>query len=305
MTANGAEMELPRLGLGTAEFGLDYGYGGRQRPSPPEVRAILAEARRCGAAMLDTAPSYGESEAIIGDCADEIAGMKIATKTRHVGIDRLREGGIDHIEAELLASLERLRRPKVDYLMVHGGQYLSCDDAGFLMERLVRLRERDLTGIIGASFYDPEEALNSIEKFPLGAVQIPLNALDQRFVDAGVIAECIRRDIEVHTRSAFLQGLLLSPLEGLPTHLEPLRDRLTAFHESADGDDGGLLRLALSCVKAVPGVSVVLAGVNSLQEIQEIAAAFAAPADLKCDVETFACNTEPMVNPHNWHQKRT
>ena len=56
-----------KLGLGTAQFGLDYGVSNRNGKTPAsEVAAILRAALAHGIEVLDTAPLYGDSEASLG-----------------------------------------------------------------------------------------------------------------------------------------------------------------------------------------------------------------------------------------------
>ncbi len=58
---------MARLGLGTVQFGLDYGISNRRgRTTLNEVCGILAIAAENGVRVLDTATTYGESEAILG-----------------------------------------------------------------------------------------------------------------------------------------------------------------------------------------------------------------------------------------------
>ena len=60
-------------------------------------------------------------------------------------------------------------------------------------------------------------------------VQLPLNLLDQRFVQDGTLAELARRGTEVHVRSVFLQGVLLTDGAKLPAHFAPVRGRIDRF----------------------------------------------------------------------------
>ena len=72
---------LTRLGLGTVQFGLDYGVSNRAgRPDESEVAAILARAIEAGIGYLDTAPAYGDAESLIGRLLPAGHGLRIVTK---------------------------------------------------------------------------------------------------------------------------------------------------------------------------------------------------------------------------------
>ena len=73
---------MSKLGLGTVQFGTDYGINsvnGQVRPK--EVKKILSYAHSKGINLLDTAVSYGNSEEILGGLIN--SEFKVVTKTRH------------------------------------------------------------------------------------------------------------------------------------------------------------------------------------------------------------------------------
>ena len=77
---------LSRLGLGTVQFGLDYGVSNRTgRPDEREVAAILARAAGAGVGFVDTAPAYGEAEALAGRYLPSGHGLRIVTKSARIG----------------------------------------------------------------------------------------------------------------------------------------------------------------------------------------------------------------------------
>ena len=57
-----------KLALGTAQFGMDYGLSNKEgQTHKNEVFEILKYASKNKISLLDTAPSYGNSESILGD----------------------------------------------------------------------------------------------------------------------------------------------------------------------------------------------------------------------------------------------
>ena len=72
--------KISRLGLGTVQFGLDYGY--TKKLSQREVDSILDGCAGAGIRFLDTARDYGDSEKKIGNYFKRHprAGWVVATK---------------------------------------------------------------------------------------------------------------------------------------------------------------------------------------------------------------------------------
>src|SRR5262245_52838320 len=111
---------LSRIGLGTAQFGSNYGISNTQgRPDEPEVAGIVAHAVQFGIGYLDTAIGYGDTERLLGRHLPPGHELRIVTKTPSVLEEsveaRHRATLLDQIEA----SLERLRIDRVYGLLVH------------------------------------------------------------------------------------------------------------------------------------------------------------------------------------------
>src|ERR1700722_9628385 len=79
-----------RIGLGTAQFGMDYGISNRSgRPSELEVAAIVARAAEAGIGYLDTASGYGEAETLIGRHLPSGHSLRIVTKLPPIAGDTI------------------------------------------------------------------------------------------------------------------------------------------------------------------------------------------------------------------------
>ena len=80
------------------------------------------------------------------------------------------------------------------------------------IEEIAGFKILGFTEKIGISVYTPEQLERVIDQIDI--VQIPLNLADNRFIP--YLPELRRRGIEIHARSAFLQGALLIGAYGLP-----------------------------------------------------------------------------------------
>ena len=73
---------MNKLALGTAQFGIDYGINSiRGKVEPKQVQNILHYAKSVDINLLDTAPTYGNSEKVLGTM--NAADFTVVTKTRH------------------------------------------------------------------------------------------------------------------------------------------------------------------------------------------------------------------------------
>jgi aryl-alcohol dehydrogenase-like predicted oxidoreductase len=73
---------LTKIGLGSVQFGFDYGISNLEGKVPGEqVKRILDAAAESGIRVIDTASLYGDSESILGRFLREGHAFNIVTKT--------------------------------------------------------------------------------------------------------------------------------------------------------------------------------------------------------------------------------
>ena len=71
-----------KLGLGTVQFGLDYGYTNKNGiPTDKEIERIFDCALKNGVSYIDTANLYGNAEEIIGKFLPKKNHFKVISKT--------------------------------------------------------------------------------------------------------------------------------------------------------------------------------------------------------------------------------
>lgn len=285
------------LGLGTAQFGMNYGISNSVGQTPEaEVARIMSLAWDSGCRVLDTAAGYGDSEAVLGRLFDESRPFRIVTKTPAAAGN----GGGPKIGRAFSEQLARLRRRQIYGLLVHRTSDLLGPFGAELYRELCALKDMGLVERIGASVYDGAEIDALLDRFDLDLVQLPVNVFDQRLVENSRLSLLKDRGVEVHVRSAFLQGVLLLKPDELPEFLRPLAESLREFRGAAGARGMSPLQAALSFVKGLDGVDVVLVGVTQYAELEEIVAAFSGTQSF--DAAAFACGDARLVNPSLWPQ---
>ncbi len=231
-----------RIGLGTAQFGMDYGITNKVGQVPEwEVANILDAAEAAGITILDTAHAYGTSEEVLGKF-DAGYRFKVVTKApKGCTADELRDA--------FHASLSRLGR--VYGLLLHDTADI------YLWPVLEELRDDGNVEKIGISVYD------EIPDLPIDIIQVPFNPLDRRLLDNGTLEQLHRDGVEIHARSIFLQGLLLT--EEYPAHLMPLEWAVDQMRRGMNR-----MEWTLGTVLQCPYIDTFLCGVTSLEELTEI-----------------------------------
>jgi hypothetical protein len=283
-----------QLALGTVQFGLAYGIVGRGEAVPEkEVRAILEDAVARGTRTLDTAAGYGDIEIRLGIlCAD--LPVKIVSKFPAIP-DELTP---DQAAAFALESARRSRERlggALRGLMAHRAQDLLGDRGNAVWPALERwARSEGIT--LGASCYSPEEAADLIRLRAIGMAQLPGNTLDQRIACAGV--PLTLQGCEIHLRSAFLQGLLLMPLQRGAECLPSAADALRRWHAWTARKGLKPIEAALGIVKSFACVSTVVVGTDSLEQWRAISEAWESTSAISAP--ELATDEASVIDPRLW-----
>lgn len=292
-----------RLGLGTVQFGLDYGVSNRTgKPSVEAVGEILDVASAAGLRILDTAPAYGEAERRIGGWLER-AGPRfdVVTKTAKLAATgTIQASHVARLDEAFATSLASLGATKVYGLLVHSTDDVFLAGGERLIEWMQARRHAGQIEKIGVSVYGPDQLARVLDRFTPDLVQLPVNVLDQRTIASGALRDLKRRGVEVHARSAFLQGLLLMDPDDASRRMGRPLPELTRYH--AERLDRGLspLEAALAFVKSVPEIDCVLVGVQTAAELRQILAAWDVPFPKALDYSSFACSEERVINPSLW-----
>lgn len=256
--------------LGTVQFGLDYGISNASgRPAMNEVRAILEAAKMAGIDTLDTAASYGGSEEVLGLLASA-SDFKVITKTLPISAHRVDGSVIDQLCEIFDRSLVRLRRDMVSGLLVHHSQDLLKPGADRLYRQLSDWKASGRVERIGVSVYSPAEVDEILSRYQIDLIQLPFNVVDQRAVRTGILARLQQTGVEVHARSAFLQGALLMEPATLPEHLVKLRPLISRLKDACAERGWSVQEGCLRFVAGTDGVDKVVCGVNSAKELEQL-----------------------------------
>lgn len=297
-----------KLCLGTVQFGQHYGVKnelGRQ-PTPEECFATLDEAWARGIRYLDTASKYGTAENVLG--AYGLAGkdFHVCSKLRPDDTRRSAKDEKAFVISEARASLARLGIPRLYGFLLH--QASDIHRAGVL-EGLVEVKRLGLAEHVGSSVYEPEETVLLLRHPEMDVVQIPYNALDQRWDRWGFFEKVRARRTEGHpfevfARSAFLQGALLMNPARLPLKLAQAKCYLQRFQDIAAQHGFQPFEAAMLYVLTHPGIDHVVFGVDTKEQLVEnLAVAAKADSFAACATElrgSFDDVPREVVVPSLW-----
>jgi aryl-alcohol dehydrogenase-like predicted oxidoreductase len=262
---------MTQLILGTAQLGSAYGVTNtRGRLADDEVRSLLELARAAGVVTFDTAADYGDSQQRLGAFAP--SGGRYVTK---FSLPAVTEPDADSLYGRSMADL---RVSSLAGLMFHKMSDLDDSRAARTIELMREARDRGAVERIGVSIYDDTDLAKAVQTFrDLTLMQFPGNILDGHLLDSPVMQELHASGVELHVRSAFLQGILLADPSTLSPFFAPLAPALVHLAKVASHTGTTVLGLALRYLRDHPLVDGVVVGATTPAELEAILAEWQLP----------------------------
>jgi aryl-alcohol dehydrogenase-like predicted oxidoreductase len=284
-----------RLALGTAQLGLRYGVTNATGQITRDAgAAILAHARENEIDTLDTAIAYGDSEQRLGEIG--IDGWNVVTKLPAIPHGCADVGAWSR--SLVTASLSRLGVPRLHGLLLHRPAELLGEFGGRLTHVLQELKRDGLVAKIGVSIYEPAELDALWARVPLDIVQAPMNVVDRRMQTSGWLDTLQRNGVEIHTRSTFLQGLLLIDAKNLPPQFARWRSLWDQWTPWLEAQGVTPLEMCLGYVLSHRAVDRVIVGLDSLAHLQQIVSS--ARALVPSPPDFLMSDDLDLINPSRW-----
>jgi aryl-alcohol dehydrogenase-like predicted oxidoreductase len=288
-----------RIGLGTVQFGLNYGINNTSgKVTKDIVRKIINNYYKAvNAPLFDTAEAYGDSEEVLGNSLKELninGNLSIISKFSN----RVTNAGA--LKASFENTIERLHVKNLYALLAHDANNLINNNE--LYDELVQLKKKGCVQKIGVSAYFPHEVQWFIKsKMPLDIIQIPYNIFDRRF--ELFFSEFKKNEIEIHTRSAFLQGLFFKEVTSLPTHFEAVKNKILNIQNISKAAGLSLNKLLLIFCLQQSLIDKVIIGVDSEKHLQDN---FITEHDLRkynnisAQIVSYEPFDDNIILPFNW-----
>jgi len=277
-----------KLALGTVQFGLDYGITNHSgQVAIDEVKDILDYAKTNNINTLDTAARYGNSEQVLGEVG--VNNYRIITKSTPL------KNGVDRVIKDFYQSLDNLNTGQVDGLLIHNIDDVKDKRFGDLFHKLNELKEEGLINKIGFSTYTPDQVYFLLENFDFDLIQVPFNVFDTRLIKGGQLQALKKKNIEIHARSIFLQGVLLD-FDNLSSYFSRWEKQFDKYQGAVEKSGLSLLEYALNFTLNVQEIDKILVGVNSIDQLKEIVQSKKKQSSLSA----FPINDISLLNPGLW-----
>ena len=278
---------LGRTGLEVSELALGGLFVSNHGGAFEQGRAAIHRALELGINYIDTAPTYGDSEDVLGRALEGVE-QPLIFSTKLGGRP---EPFLPQDKACLMQSVEEslrlLKRDTIDILMVHEpdrpGQYDWWTNeenfTGPVNEVLDELKQQGLirfTGLGGTTVYEMARLIRT------GRFDVVLTAFNYsllwREAEREVLPAALEQGMGIVVGSPLQQGSLARRYDeqikhGAPWLSTPRRQQFLALYDFLDEIEIPLAELGLRFILSNPAVSCVLTGARSPEEVEQNVAA--------------------------------
>lgn len=184
-------LSLPVVGVGTNAYGVS---DTNELAARREVLRMLPE---LGGSVVDTAPGYGSSEAVIGDLVSQLGNRKqlfYATKVT------ARPGDVAGGRAMLEESFKRLRTEHIELIQVHNLQ--GVDEMLPVLQEFKVAKRIQYLGVTTSQNTQHAQLVTLMRRYPLDFIQVNYS-LDDRAAAAEVLPVAQERKIAVLVNMPF------------------------------------------------------------------------------------------------------
>ena len=291
ITLPGADVHIPRLGVGTWAWGDEatWGMGGYDTDlTRDSIRGAWDASIDAGATLFDTAEVYGggESERIIGSllAADPDRASRVVVASKFMpspwklDVRKL-------LLAAVRASLSRLGVPSVDLYQIHGP--ISLRSHAALADALADAHDQGLIEAVGVSNYSVKETRSIARALETRGMRLATNQIEFSLLrrtpeTSGLLAACADLGVVPLAYSPLGQGRLTgkysadNPPPGkrnFSNHPMEVVDGIVSELRSIGNDHGGRCpsQVALNWVMAKGAVPIP--GAKNRQQAEENAGA--------------------------------
>lgn len=282
-----SDLHISRIGFGCMSLGDDDASN----------ETILHRAADLGINFFDTADLYakGMNEIVVGKALksrrDKVyIATKVGNQWRADGSGWDWNPRKEYILNQVEGSLQRLQTDYIDLYQLHGG---TIDDPiDETIEAFEQLKKQGKIRNYGISSIRPNVIREYIKRSNIVSVMMQYSLLDRR-PEETALPLLQENNIGVLVRGAVAQGLLVnkSPKAYLNYSLQQVEQAAAAVHVVSN-DERYAAQTAIRFVLQHPAVTAAVAGIRTMQQLEEAVGAIASPVITDAEMKKLQASVE-------------
>ena len=282
-----------KIALGTANFGMSYGVFKSKISKVGNIRGILQLCKKNNIDTIDTSIDYNKAEEVLGKSGCK--SFNIVTKLPKP--DKSKFISANKLETIILNSLVKLKKNSLYALLFRDPKTILDLDYIDIWRSAKILKQKGIIRKLGISIYNPKELDAVLDILKPDLVQVPYNFFDRRIEYSGWMSKLFQQNIEIHSRSIFLQGLLLKKKNELPKKFLKYEKIWENYQSWLNKNNISALEACINFVSEKREISKIILGIDNIEQLNEIISVREKRPDFSTWKESIS---EDLIDPRKW-----
>ena len=284
--------------FGTAQFSGKYGITNKTGILlKKEVIKILKYLKKKKIYHIDTSTDYKQADQKINSI--KFRKWKIITKINPNIVQKLKTHQEIQNKIENILDLhkKKLGVKKIHCLLLRNEKYLMKKNSKNLFLALKNLKKKNFFQKFGYSIYSFKNLKKLFNIFHPDVIQCPFNIFDRRLINTENYTFLKKNKVEIHVRSIFLQGLLLSDIKDLPKKFKNWNNHFKKWDQWAQNSGLSKLDICVNYPNSIPLIKRIIFGVENFNQLKQI---------LNVKKKKIICpkyletNNKKLIDPSRW-----
>ena len=193
--------------------------------------------------------------------------------------------------------LNKLNVSKIEYFLFHNAKDILSDKNKKILKRLKILKKNKKIRYLGVSIYSNNDLLKILKKnIKIDIVQVPFSILDQRINQKKLLNFIKLKNIKIHVRSIFLQGILIDK-KIIPKKFKEFKE-LSNWHNFLKKNKLNSLTEIINFLSNFKFINKIVIGVKNEHQLNQILNTKIYKN--KKNFDKFKSNNLQLIDPRKW-----
>ncbi len=278
--------------LGTANLWAKYGLKSKFINNKRSI-SLLKYSQKNNIKTLDISSSYPSFKNIIKEI--NLKKFKISFKVSSA--DLKKSNFYNNFESFFFNLLNKLNISKIEYFLFHNAKDILSDKNKKILKRLKILKKNKKIRYLGVSVYSNNDLLKILKKnIKIDIVQVPFSVLDQRINQKKLLNFIKLKNIKIHVRSIFLQGILVDK-KIIPKKFKEFKE-LSNWHNFLKKNKLNSLTEIINFLSNFRFINKIVIGVKNEDQLKQILNTKIYKN--KKNFDKFKSNNLQLIDPRKW-----
>lgn len=282
--------------LGTAQLSGNYGILNKNVSNKfykSYLNKIYKASKDNKINYLDTSENYPGVHKKIG--SSKLNQLKIITK---INVDKIFDKKKSQFRFNKI--LKDLNKNSIYALLIHNPVNLNKKNIVNTISFIKKLKSENKVKKIGISIYDKKD-LNLIKNFWVpDIVQLPLNIFNRNLITDKTINLLFKKKVEIHVRSVFLQGLLLS--KEVPKKFIKFKPIFKMWYSITNNELEKKISFSINFINKFYNLKKFVIGFDNIEQINLLGKILKKNEKLSLNLKKIKTNSKVLKDPRKWHK---